>query len=144
MKLYYNNISSEKSDLKDPKTIALLVKDGRYSTSYFPGGVYAEIREASVCRDQIMKQHVRLSNQIQGWLQKLFPEYLECYANWDSTSGLMLLKEAPLPQNILKLGVGGINMAECQGLCCRNKEGADLGRSGTEQCRPERRRGGKA
>ena len=62
--------SPEKSDLKDPKTIALLVKDGRYSTSYLPSGVYAEIREASVCRDQIMKQHVRLSNQIQGWLQK--------------------------------------------------------------------------
>ena len=101
--------SPEKSDLKDPKTIALLVKDGRYSTSYLPSGVYAEIREASVCRDQIMKQHVRLSNQIQGWLQKFFPEYLECYSDWDSTSGLMLLKAAPLPQDILKIGAGGIN-----------------------------------
>lgn len=101
--------SPEKSDLKDPKTIALLVKDGRYSTSYLPDGVYAEIREASVCRDQIMKQHVRLSNQIQGWLQKFFPEYFECYADWNSASGLMLLKEAPLPQDILKLGAGGIN-----------------------------------
>lgn len=47
--------SPEKCDLKDPKTIALLVKDGRYSTSYLPNGVYAEIREASVCREQIMK-----------------------------------------------------------------------------------------
>ncbi len=101
--------SPEKSDLKDPKTIAMLVKDGRYSTSYLPSGVYAEIREASVCREQIMKQHVRLSNQIQGWLQKFFPEYFECYADWDSTSGLMLLKEVPLSQDILKLGSGGIN-----------------------------------
>jgi len=101
--------SPEKSDLKDPKTIALLVKDGRFSTSYLPGGIYAEIREASVCRDQIMKQHVRLSNQIQGWLQKFFPEYFECYADWNSTSGLMLLKEAPLPEDILKIGAGGIN-----------------------------------
>lgn len=101
--------SPEKSDLKDPKTIALLVKDGRFSTSYLPSGVYAEIREASVCRDQIMKQHVRLSNQIQGWLQKFFPEYFECYSGWDSTSGLLLLKEASLPQDILKIGAGGIN-----------------------------------
>ena len=101
--------SPEKSDLKDPKTIALLVKDGRFSTSYLPSGVYAEIREASVCRDQIMKEHVRLSNQIQGWLQKFFPEYFECYADWDSTSGLMLLREVPLPQDILKIGAGGIN-----------------------------------
>lgn len=101
--------SPEKSDLKDPKTIAGLVKDGRFSTSYLPSGVYAEIREASVCRDMIMKQHVRLANQIQGWLQKYFPEYLECYKDWDSTSGLMMLKHAPLPQDIIKLGAGGIN-----------------------------------
>ena len=101
--------SPEKSDLKDPKTIAGLVREGRFSTSYLPSGVYAEIREASVCRDMIMKQHVRLANQIQGWLQKYFPEYLECYKDWDSTSGLMLLKHAPLPQDIIKLGAGGIN-----------------------------------
>ena len=82
----------EKRDLKDPKTIAQLVKDGRYSTSYLPSGVYAGIREVNVCRDRLMKQYVRLSNQIQGWLQKFFPEYFECYADWDSTSGLMLLK----------------------------------------------------
>ena len=101
--------SPEKSDLKDPKTIAGLVKDGRYSTSYLPTGIYAEIREAFVCRDMIMKQHVRLSNQIQGWLQKYFPEYFECYKDWDSTSGLMVLKDAPLPQDIIKLGADGIN-----------------------------------
>lgn len=95
--------------MKDPKTIAGLVKDGRYSTSYIPTGVYAEIREASVCRDQIMKQHIRLSNQIQGWLQKYFPEYLECYQDFDSTSGLMLLQNTPLPHDIVKLGAGGIN-----------------------------------
>lgn len=101
--------SPEKSDLKDPKTIAGLVKDGRFSTSYLPTGVYAEIREAFVCREQIMKQHVRLSNQIQGWLQKYFPEYFECYKDWDSTSGLMVLEHAPLPQDIIRIGVGGIN-----------------------------------
>ena len=101
--------SPEKSDLKDPKTIAGLVKDGRFSTSYLPSGVYAEIREAFVCREQIMKQHVRLSNQIQGWLQKYFPEYFECYEKWDSTSGLMALQHAPLPQDIIRIGAGGIN-----------------------------------
>ena len=101
--------SPEKSDLKDPKTIAGLVREGRYSTSYLPEGVYAEIREAQVCRDQIMKQHVRLSNQIQGWLQKYFPEYLECYKDFDTASGMMVLEHAPLPEDIIKLGAEGIN-----------------------------------
>lgn len=101
--------SPEKSDLKDPKTIAGLVNGGRFSTSYLPSGVYAEIREASVFREQIMKQHVRLSNQIQGWLQKYFPEYLECYKEFDSVSGLMVLQQAPLPQDVINLGIGGIH-----------------------------------
>ncbi len=129
--------SPEKSDLKDPKQLFLLVKDGRFSTSYLPSGVYAEIREASVCRDQIMKQHVRLSNQIQGWLQKFFPEYFECYSGWDSTSGLLLLKEAPLPQDILKIGAGGINQIwrGGKGACSGIKEGTDPDRSCTKQCR---------
>lgn len=85
------------------------MKDGRYSTSYLLSGVYAEIRGGSVRREQIMKQHICLSNQIQGWVQKFFPEYFECYADWDSTSGLGLLKENPLPQDILKIGAGGVN-----------------------------------
>ena len=101
--------SPEKSDLKDPKTIAGLVREGRYSTSYLPEGVYAEIREAQVCRDQIMKQHVRLSNQIQGWLQEYFPEYLECYKKFDSESGMLLLRHAALPKDIAALGAEGIN-----------------------------------
>ena len=124
--------SPEKSDLKDPKTIALLVKDGRFSTSYLPGGIYAEIREASVCRDQIMKQHVRLSNQIQGWLQKFFPEYFECYADWNSTSGLMVLKEAPLPEDILKwreakVRAAGIKRAQTLVEAAQNSVGLEAG-----------------
>lgn len=38
-----------------------------------------------------------------------FPEYLECYKDFDSMSGLMVLQRAPLPQDIIKLGAGGIN-----------------------------------
>ena len=68
-----------------------------------------EIREASVCRDMVMKEHVRLSNQIQGWLQKYFPEYLEVYKDWDSIS------KAPLLKDIMKLGTGGINSNWCEG-----------------------------
>ncbi|RKJ64262.1 transposase [Roseburia sp. 1XD42-69] len=44
---------------------------------------------------------------------EVFLEYFECYADWDSTSGLMLLKEAPLPRDNLKIGAGGINQIWC-------------------------------
>ncbi|MBO6310463.1 MAG: IS110 family transposase, partial [Oribacterium sp.] len=89
-------------------TIAGLVREGRYSTAYIPEGNYAEIREAQVCRDQIMKQHVRLSNQIQAWLQQYFPEYLEVYNKFDAESGFLVLEKAPLPADIIKLGAEGI------------------------------------
>ena len=100
--------SPEKDDIKDPKTIAGLVREGRYSTAYIPEGNYAEIREARVCRDQIMKQHVRLSNQIQAWLQQYFPEYLEVYNKFDAESGFLVLEKVPLPADIIKLGAEGI------------------------------------
>lgn len=100
--------SPEKDDIKDPKTIAQLVREGRYSTAYIPEGKYAEIREAQVCRDQIMKQHVRLANQIQAWLQQYFPEYLEVYKKFDTESGFLVLEKAPLPADIIKLGAEGI------------------------------------
>lgn len=54
----------EKSGLKGLMTIAMFEKGGRYSTLYLSGGMYAEIIEASFCRNQIMKQHMYLYNQI--------------------------------------------------------------------------------
>lgn len=37
--------SPKKTDAKDPKTIAKLVVDGRYSIPYMPVGIYVEIRD---------------------------------------------------------------------------------------------------
>lgn len=56
-----------------------------------------------------MKQDVRLSNQIQGWLQKYFLNTLIINKDGDSISGLMVFEHAPLPQDIIRIGVGGIN-----------------------------------
>ena len=68
--------SPKKTDLKDPKTIAKLVIDGRYSFPYVPEGIYAEIREVTSSRDRIMKELNAASNRIQRWLKIYFPEYL--------------------------------------------------------------------
>ena len=45
--------SPKKTDLKDPKTIAKLVVDGRYSYPYLPEGIYADLREAVSSRDRM-------------------------------------------------------------------------------------------
>lgn len=49
--------SPKKMDAKDPKIIAKLVVDGRYSIPYMPEGIYAEIRDLVYSRDRIMKQN---------------------------------------------------------------------------------------
>lgn len=43
--------SPNKTDSKEPKAIAKLVVDGRYSIPYIPEGIYAEIRDLVYSRD---------------------------------------------------------------------------------------------
>ena len=100
--------SPKKTDAKDPKTIAKLVVDGRYSIPYMPEGVYAEIRDLVYSRDRIVKQHNISANRIQRWLAIHFPEYLGIYTRFDAASGLAVLEKAPLPKEVIALGVSGI------------------------------------
>lgn len=101
--------SLNKTDRKDPKTIAKLVIEGRYSIPYIPKGVYADLRELVSSRDRIVKELNAASNRIQRWLKIYFPEYLEVYKKFDSESGLMVLKHASLPSEIIELRAEGIN-----------------------------------
>lgn len=100
--------SPRKTDNKDPKTIAKLVVEGRYSIPYMPEGVYAELREAMNLRDQIVKALNAAANRIQRWLTIYFPEYLKVYKVFDSVSGLAVLRQAPLPEDVRSLGAEGI------------------------------------
>ena len=100
--------SPKKTDSKDPKTIAKLVVDGRYSIPYLPDGIYAEIRDLVYSRDRIVKQHNISANRIQRWLAIHFPEFLGIYTRFDSKSGLAVLEKAPLPKDVIALGVDGI------------------------------------
>lgn len=101
--------SPKKTDFKDPKTIAKLVVDGRYSYPYLPKGIYAELREAVSSRDRIVKELGSCANRIKRWLKIYFPEYLKVYRNIFSESGMTVLETAPLPQDIIHLGSEGIN-----------------------------------
>lgn len=98
-----------KNDRKDPKTIAALVNEGRFSYPYIPTGIYAEIRNLSNLRFQTQEQITRIKNRIARWFSIYFPEYKDVYGKLDALSGIMILKQAPLPKDIMKLGVDGVN-----------------------------------
>ncbi len=99
----------DKNDRKDPKVIAGLVKDGRYFRPYIPDGVYAEIRALSGLQVLAQSEITRLKNRIARWFSIYFPNYKDVYGNVGAVSGLMVLKAAPLPEDIVKLGVDGVN-----------------------------------
>lgn len=101
--------SPKKTDQKDPKTIAKLVVDGRYSYPYLPEGIYADLREAVSSRERIVEELNAVTNRLKRWLKIYFPEYLTVYKKFSSESGLTVLETAPLPQNVVKLGADGIN-----------------------------------
>ena len=101
--------SPRKTDLKDPKTIAKLVVDGRYSYPYLPEGIYADLREAVSSRERIVKELNACTNRVKRWLKIYFPEYLTVYKKFSSESGLLVLEAAPLPEDIKALGAEGIN-----------------------------------
>jgi len=98
-----------KNDRKDPKVIAGLIKDGRYMIPYLPDGVYADLRTASNMRFQLQSELTRIQNRISRWFSIYFPEYKNVYGKPDAMSGMMILKEAPLPEDIAALGVEGVN-----------------------------------
>ena len=98
-----------KNDRKDPKVIAGLVNEGRYLYPYIPDGIYAEIRVLSGLRGAAQSELTRIKNRFARWISIYFPNYKDVYGNVGAVSGLMILKAAPLPEDIIKLGVEGVN-----------------------------------
>ena len=100
--------TQRKDDRKDPIVIAKLVPEGRYMEPYIPEGIYAELRAAFNRHCDITEALTRNSNKMTRWFDMHFPEYRTVYKEIESISGLMLLQRAPLPADILELGVDGI------------------------------------
>ena len=97
-----------KSDRKDPKVIARLVMEGRYSVPYIPRGVYAELRNMWFLRQRVVDAEVKLRNRIARWFKIYFPEYTQAYGSFAAKSSITLLKTACLPEDVLQLGADGI------------------------------------
>jgi transposase len=97
-----------KNDRKDPKTIAMLVKDGRYMEPYIPEGTYSELRTAMETRWQIVKQLNTIRNRVKRWLSIYFPEFNKVFGDWEGKAAIVVLRDFPTPVKIIEKGVDGI------------------------------------
>ena len=97
-----------KNDRKDPKVIAGLVTDGRYSFPYMPEEEYAELRELSNLRIRTQESLTQCKNRLARWYSRYFPEFKEAYKNVVSKTAMIIMDMYPLPEDIVTLGVEGI------------------------------------
>ena len=97
-----------KNDRKDPKTIAMLVKDGRYIEPYIPEGIYKELRTTMDTRWQIVKQLNSIRNRVKRWLSIYFPEFNSVFGDWEGKAAQIVLKEFATPTKVLSLNENGI------------------------------------
>ncbi|MTV51076.1 IS110 family transposase [Heliobacillus mobilis] len=100
--------SPTKNDIKDARVIAQLVKDGRYSEPNILTGKYAELRVAMVQRERLMRSLIEIKNQVHNWLDRYFPEYPTVFKDWEGKASMIALKNFPLPQDVVNLGMEGI------------------------------------
>ncbi len=100
--------SQAKNDLKDPKLIANLVKDGNYGMPYLPEGLYAEMRKLSAFRDQLCEDRIRCINRLHRDMKIYFPEYKDALGKVEGIFSLELLRSVPYPKDLIALGKDGI------------------------------------
>lgn len=100
--------SQLKDDMKDPKLIANLVKDGNFGMPYLPEKLYADLRRLSMFRDQLNEDRTRFLNRLHREMKIYFPEYKEAFGKIDGAFCLELLKHAPFPEDLITLGTDGI------------------------------------
>lgn len=101
--------SQSKNDRKDPKVIAKLVTEGRYSLPYTPQGVYADLRVIVTNRQRLIREITQIKNRFARWFAIYFPEYKEVFGDYESQSSMLVLRRACTPEKIIELGIAGIN-----------------------------------
>lgn len=92
-----------KTDTKDPKTIAMLVKDGRYLIPYYPKDKYAELRTGYEIRETHLKNIIRIKNRITRWLDIYFPEFRKVFKTWNAKASIMTLEKFAIPAKIIEM-----------------------------------------
>ncbi len=88
--------------------IAELISEGRYTVPDITSGLFEEIH---VCSDMTLDRHkelTELKNRMTRWFITYFPEYVKVFANIYDSGSFAVLKEAPLPTDILRLDIDGI------------------------------------
>jgi transposase len=89
-----------KTDDKDPRVIADIIKLGRALSIVIPEGDAAYLRRLNNSRERHIRERTALLNQLQQLVFLLFPEFKKVFKNIKCMTPLYLLKNYPTPKAI--------------------------------------------
>jgi transposase len=95
-----NDNSPLKTDDKDPRVIADIIKLGRALSILIPEGDAAYLRRLNNSRERHVRERTALVNQLQQLVFLLFPEFKKVMKDIKCRTPLYLLKKYPTPEAI--------------------------------------------
>ena len=93
-----------KNDKKDCMTIARLIKDARFFEPYLPEGIWADLRNLSNTRAELVRKQNAVKCRLVAIIDEYFPEYAKVFKNVLSRTSEEILKECPFPEDIKSIG----------------------------------------
>ena len=93
-----------KNDKKDCMTIARLIKDARFFEPYLPEGIWAELRNVSNTRAELVRKQNAVKCRLVATIDEYFPEYTKIFKNVLSRTSEEILKKCPFPEDIKSIG----------------------------------------
>lgn len=100
--------SPTKSDYKDAKVIADLIRNGKYSEPNLPTKEYADLRIYMNFREKVSVNLNQVKGRISNWCDRYFPEYASVFKKWEGKASLMTMRQFPTPGEIQSTGALGI------------------------------------
>jgi len=95
-----NDNSPLKTDEKDPRVIADIIRWGHALSIVIPEGDAAYLRRLNNSRERHVRERTALVNQLQQLVFLLFPEFKKVFKNIKCMTPLYLLKQYPTPDDI--------------------------------------------
>ncbi len=100
----FDDNSQTKNDKKDCMTIARLIKDARFFEPYLPEGIWADLRNLSNTRAELVRKQNAVKCRLVAIIDEYFPEYAKVFKNVLSRTSEEILKECPFPEDIKSIG----------------------------------------
>ena len=104
----FDDNSQTKNDKKDCMTIARLIKDARFFEPYLPEGIWADLRNLSNTRAELVRKQSAVKCRLVAIIDEYFPEYAKVFKNVLSRTSEEILKECPFPEDIKSIGKEGL------------------------------------